>query len=109
MTFAISEIALAIFDCINSDGVKHEIEVPSEAVYRRVMSDLIGAHQRVPIDGVQAFVFNKGVITFKNGSTIRFVGFDVGNLLKTSSEASKGQAEQNESFDEFLDNYLVIS
>ena len=110
--FGINDLALVLFDCINNENSKDMIQVSNEAEYRKVMNDLMDAHEYAPFEGLQSFVFEEGLITFDNGSTLWFShsGKDDNDKSKEKKPKKEQKREEPaESLDEFLGKFNVKS
>ena len=105
--YGINDLALALFDCINNDGMRNTIMLNDEIEYRKVMDDLMAAHEEAPLTGLKSFFCEKRMITFDSGSILYF---DYKNKDTASTqEESSDRDEPAESLNEFLGKFNVKS
>lgn len=106
--YGINDLALVLFDCINNDGMRSKIVVKDELEYRKVMDDLMAAHEEAPLTGLDSFCYEKRMIIFDSGSVLYFDYESKNTDSKPKAEPSEC-SEPVESLNDFLGKFNVKS
>lgn len=104
--FGEKDLALALFDCINSEFQQNLVVCKSSDSYEQMFSELMVTHIDAPITGVECMDRNAKMITFVNGSKL---GFTVRpEEEKNTEEEDEAPAESPpEGLNEFLGEFKV--
>lgn len=103
--FGEKDLALALFDCINTEFQQNLVVCKSVDSYEQMFSELMVTHIDAPITGVECMDRDARTITFVNGSKLSFT---VRSEEEENTEEEEAPTESPpEGLNEFLGEFKV--
>lgn len=105
--FSEKDLALALFDCINTEFQQNMVVCRSSENYERMFQELMKTHEDAPITGVKSMDFSAGIITFVNGAELWFTIRPEKENENTEEESEEAAESPPEGLNEFLGEFKV--